>query len=189
MVFIDGVIHHPCMSERQSWDQYFIEEAARVASRSKDPSKQVGAIIVRGKEELARGYNGFPEGIEDSEERLCDPTFKSLVILHAEENALWRARREDLSDCTLYVSPYMPCAHCASQIIRSGIRRVVSDMGDFSAKWAYNFEVSKAIFDEAGVVLDFVEREATLGNANAMRGDPKGEIGAMGDPGPDHAQR
>jgi dCMP deaminase len=37
------------------------------ALRSKDPSTQVGAIIVNDKKQiLASGYNGFPRGLDDN---------------------------------------------------------------------------------------------------------------------------
>ena len=170
------------MNERISWDEYFIEEAARVASRSKDPSKKVGAIIVRpDKTEASRGYNGFPAGIDDTNDRLNDPRFKNLVILHAEENSLWFARREDLTGYTLYVTPYMPCAHCAAQIIRAGIKRVVTDMGEFSEKWRENFEITKTIFAEAGVELAFVG-EKPVANEHKPKSLWKSDVPYNGEP-------
>jgi deoxycytidylate deaminase len=43
------------------WDDYFMCLAFLSAQRSKDPSKQVGAVIVGpNKVVLGIGYNGFP---------------------------------------------------------------------------------------------------------------------------------
>ena len=53
------------------WDTRFMRLAREIADWSKDPSSKIRAIIVNDKRRiLATGYNGFPEGIEDTEERL-----------------------------------------------------------------------------------------------------------------------
>ena len=51
--------------QENKWDQRFIRVAREVSSWSKDPSKQIGAVIVKDKRILATGYNGFPKGIDD----------------------------------------------------------------------------------------------------------------------------
>ena len=46
-----------------SWDEYFMGLAHLSAMRSKDPSTQVGAVIVSGEHRVVSiGYNGFPNG-------------------------------------------------------------------------------------------------------------------------------
>ena len=43
-----------------NWDDYFINIANEIATRSKDPSTQVGAVIVDEKHRpVSFGYNGF----------------------------------------------------------------------------------------------------------------------------------
>ena len=42
------------------WDKRFLEMAKLVASWSKDPSTQVGAVAVRNRTVIAQGYNGLP---------------------------------------------------------------------------------------------------------------------------------
>ena len=49
------------------WDKRFLEMAKLVASWSKDPSTQVGAVAVRNRTVIAQGYNGFPRGVDDHE--------------------------------------------------------------------------------------------------------------------------
>ena len=52
------------MSELNKWDKRYLALAKEVASWSKDPSTQVGAITVGNKKEvLSQGFNGFPRGI------------------------------------------------------------------------------------------------------------------------------
>ena len=54
------------------WDNRFIDLAKLVGSWSKDPSTQVGAVIVDQKNRIVSvGYNGFPQKISDND-RLND---------------------------------------------------------------------------------------------------------------------
>ena len=71
------------------WDLRFLKLAEHISNWSKDPSTKVGCIIVGEDREIrSTGFNGFPRGIEDSEERLNDRTQKYPLICHAEENAI-----------------------------------------------------------------------------------------------------
>jgi deoxycytidylate deaminase len=50
----------------KSWKTYFIELTLQVASKSKDPSRQVGCIIVGPDKEIrSTGFNGFPRGVAE----------------------------------------------------------------------------------------------------------------------------
>lgn len=106
-------------------------ELARVyARRSKDPSTQVGAIIVGpNKEQRSGGYNGLPRGVDDSQPERWTRPDKLAWCEHAERNAIFNAARIGVScdGCTLYVSSLPPCADCARAIIQSGIVEVVHD--------------------------------------------------------------
>ena len=107
------------------WDKRFLELAKLIGSWSKDPSTQVGAVIVDENNRLVSvGYNGFPIGIEDNQ-RLFDREEKYDIIVHAEVNALMFANKS-VEGCTLYTWPFPPCSRCAGLIIQSGITRVVS---------------------------------------------------------------
>mgnify|MGYP002128816433 CR=1 FL=1 len=73
------------------WDARFIALASLVASWSKDPSTQVGAVIVdQDKRIVSTGFNGFPQGVNDAP---VDREVKLLRTIHAEDNALLFARR------------------------------------------------------------------------------------------------
>lgn len=74
------------------------------------------------------------------------------VAIHAEDNAIRQAAPgEDLSACTLYVSPLFPCAICADRIVRAGIRRVVAYCGHISPDWRASADEAERIFNQAGV--------------------------------------
>ncbi|MGA7829483.1 MAG: dCMP deaminase family protein [Terracidiphilus sp.] len=136
------------MTHTEKWDHRFMEMARLVASWSKDPSSQVGAVIARGKFVVSVGFNGFPQGIADSAERLENREIKYPTILHAEVNAVLSAR-QDIRGCTLYVTPYMPCPQCAAVIVQSGIARIVFTPSD-NERWGRP-PLSEAMFAEAGI--------------------------------------
>src|SRR3712207_92856 len=76
------------------WDGYFMVVARAVASKSKDPSTKVGALIVDPSRVIrASGFNGFPRGVLDLPERLADREKKLTMVVHAEMNAICNAAR------------------------------------------------------------------------------------------------
>lgn len=53
----------------KSWDKYYIEMAMHVATKSKDPSTQVGCVLVGYQNEIiSTGFNGFPRGVREETE-------------------------------------------------------------------------------------------------------------------------
>ena len=133
------------------WDYRFLDMARLVASWSKDPSTQVGAVIVdSGRRVVSLGYNGFPVGISD-DFRLDNRDIKYKMVVHAECNALLFAS-VSLSKCTMYTYPFMPCPRCAGMIIQAGICRVVSYKTN-TVRWAQEFEISREMFLESDVAL------------------------------------
>lgn len=114
------------MIDRQvKWDKRFLELSRHVSNWSKDPSTKVGAIITDGIKIVSMGFNGLPQSVKDSPEILNNREQKYKYIIHAETNAILTAGR-DLVDCTIYTYPFLPCPNCASVIMQSGIKRVVS---------------------------------------------------------------
>ena len=140
------------------WDDRFMELAAFIAGWSKDPSTQVGAVIANDntKRVISMGFNGFPAGVEDSEDRLLTREIKYEMVVHAEANALLFAGPE-AEGCTLYVTPLPPCARCAVLIIQAGINRVVCPTPDKTREpWATQSRISETMFREARVQLDYL---------------------------------
>ena len=140
----------------RKWDERFLDLSDRIAIWSKDPSTQVGAVIVRSNRTLVSiGSNGFPRGVEDTFERYEDRETKYQMVVHAEINAILTAT-EELNGCTLYVSPLHPCPQCAAAIIQVGIKRVVSRVNR-REDWKERLAVSQKMFEEAGVQLDVIQ--------------------------------
>ncbi len=144
------------------WDRRFLAMAALVASWSKDPSTQVGAVAVRERRILATGYNGLPKGVADLPERLEQRELKYAMVAHAEANCITHAAEAGVSlrDSSIYVWPFHPCGSCAGLLINSGIRRVVIPQLETPERWAFNFSLAATMFQEAGVELREVEVEA-----------------------------
>jgi dCMP deaminase len=138
------------------WDYRWLRLAKEVSNWSKDPSTQVGAVIADGKRLVSIGYNGFPAGIEDSNERLLNREVKLELTIHAEENALLEAKR-DLTFCTLYTYPMMPCHKCCPKIIQTGITRIISPKYA-GGRWDESFKKSRELLKEAHIQL-FIEVE------------------------------
>jgi dCMP deaminase len=137
------------------WDERFIELAKLVGSWSKDPSTQVGAVIVDGDKRIVSiGFNGFPKGVKDSQKRLVDREQKYDIIIHAEANALMFAGKS-VEGCTLYTWPFQPCSRCAGLIIQSGIKRVVSIKNNDS-RWEKNFNLAVQLFEESAIILEWI---------------------------------
>lgn len=112
------------MDKGSRWDRHFLREAVLWSRMSKDPSTQVGAILVgQDRRIVSTGYNGFPPQIKDSLHLLEDRDKKYPRIIHAEMNAILNAVRST-HGATAYVT-LPPCGdHCAKLLLGAGIVRV-----------------------------------------------------------------
>lgn len=126
---------------------------------SKDPRTKVGAVIIgENGQVLSQGYNGFPRGIKDTEERLNNREIKNKLVTHAEENALYNAllNNANIENSTIYVYGLHVCHNCAKGIIQSGIKDVVmleTKVND----WTESTTLAKEMFEESGVKFEILE--------------------------------
>ncbi|MBR5640672.1 MAG: cytidine/deoxycytidylate deaminase family protein [Firmicutes bacterium] len=148
------------MSNRPTWDEYFMEMAELARKRSTCLRRGVGAVIVKDNRVIATGYNGVPRGIRHCEETGClrqqlnVPSGKMHELcrgLHAEQNAIIQAAcmGSSIEGGTLYCTT-QPCVICTKMIINAGIKRVV-------IKEAYPDELAQEMAAEAGLVIDVME--------------------------------
>ena len=126
-----------------SWDEYFMSLAHLSAVRSKDPSTQVGAVIVDSSNRVVGlGYNGFPRGCDDEkfpwerEGEFLDT--KYAYVVHAELNAILNSKA----------------------IIQSGIKEIIYESDKY--KDLDNFKASKRMLEEAGIKLRQLDYEIDL---------------------------
>ena len=138
------------------WEERFMSLAAFVATWSKDPDHQVGAVITtKDNRVLSLGYNGPPRGTNDSELTNSAKVFRTL---HAELNAILNARH-DLEGSTIYVYPFNPCAQCAAAIIQKGITKVVCrENSRMLTTWESSQNEAASMFEEAGVKVVLIKR-------------------------------
>jgi dCMP deaminase len=143
---------------QEKWDRRYLDVAKQISSWSKDPSTRVGAVLVRNNRIVSVGYNGFPEGVDDSEERYNNRELKYELVVHAEVNAIVTAGHRAKGG-TLYVypgfgSPCM-CTGCSKVAIQSGIRRVVGLIEEIDeerlARWKSSLALAQTLCDEAGI--------------------------------------
>ena len=137
----------------KDWDDRFLKLAEHVAGWSKDPSTKCGAVITRDKRVISMGFNGFPQGVEDTDERLNNRDLKYKMVIHAEVNALMFAK-QSVEGCTIYVWPMHPCSRCATQIIQAGITRVVSiePTPALVERWGGDMRLAQEMYEEALVI-------------------------------------
>lgn len=121
--------------DRPDWDEYFLDIAKVVASRSNCIKRKVAAIIVRDRRVIATGYNGTPRGAKNCNEGGCPrcnsmarsgTSLEECLCCHGEENAITQAAYHgtSLKGATLYTT-FAPCLLCTKMIINSGIVEVV----------------------------------------------------------------
>lgn len=107
----------------QNRDLFYIKLSLEVAKASYCKRKQVGALIVKGDNVIAIGYNGTISGFHNVCE-LQDGTTRHDV-LHAESNAIAKcAKSSNSSDGATLYTTLSPCFECAKIIIQSGIKEV-----------------------------------------------------------------
>lgn len=114
--------------EAISWDECFMRMAHVIAERSKDPSTQVGAVVVdQDNVVVGVGYNGWPRGIDNDAlpwEREGDfEETKYAYVCHAEENAIYNSNAKT-KGCKIYCV-HFPCNECTKTIIQTGIKEII----------------------------------------------------------------
>jgi dCMP deaminase len=141
-------------TKRPSWDDYFLDIANLVSTRSTCLRRRVGAVLVKDKRILASGYNGAPSSIEHCSvtgcirDKLRIPSGERHELcrgLHAEQNAFLQAALHgtSLKDAILY-STTQPCIICAKMVINAGIKEIVY-RGLYPDKMAMDFLKAAAV--------------------------------------------
>ncbi len=139
------------------WHKRWLGVAREVSTWSKDPSSKIGAVIVdpSTNDIVSTGYNGFPPGMADSKDRLETRDVKLRYVVHAEANAILRARC-DVRGFDMYTYPtlMMPnnCPDCAKTIATAGIKRVFYfEEENVPQRWEELADFTKTIYAETGV--------------------------------------
>jgi dCMP deaminase len=152
-----------CKSLRK-WRKYMALSVAQ-AKFSKDPSTQVGAVLLSRRDNVefvaSTGYNGFPPGFPDTAEFWERPT-KYLYVNHAEINTILRAGISGHPTVgTTLISTTAVCGGCAPKIAGAGVSRVVVPYNSvFASMTDQDVTVRTNVFKYCGV--DYVTLPWTL---------------------------
>lgn len=145
------------MRQVPNWKDYFLNLAEAASARSKDPSTNVGCLIVDPASKAIRsvGYNGFVSGVDETPE-LWERPAKYANVCHAEANAICHAARNGISTngCHLYTTCF-PCLACAKLIIQAGILHVCVQPGRVASGYKDEFDAALALFTQAEVHIDY----------------------------------
>lgn len=140
------------MQNRVEKDQYYLNIAKSVSARSTCLRRQYGAVIVKNDEIVATGYNGAQRGETnccDADEYYRQPMsvphgeqYEKCFAVHAEQNAIISASRNEMLGATLYLYGYdcmasealkaEPCLMCRRMIKNAGIAKVINVSGEVS---------------------------------------------------------
>ena len=112
--------------KRAGWDEYFMDIARVVSSRSTCDRKFVGSVIVRDRTILSTGYNGSIRKFEH-----CDEVGHMMEndhcvrTLHAEANSIIQAARNGvrIDSASIYTTA-SPCYYCFKLIANAGLKQV-----------------------------------------------------------------
>lgn len=125
---------------------YYLDIAASVSERSTCLRRHYGCVIVKNDEIISTGYNGAPRGRKNCDdlgfcyrEQMDIPRGERYELcrsVHAEQNAIISASRNELIDADLYmvginaktgeIEPKSTsCMMCKRVVINSGIKRVI----------------------------------------------------------------
>ncbi len=151
-------------TERPLWNDYFMQIAELVSSRSTCLRRKVGAIIVRDNQILSTGYNGAPKGVPHCADvggclrsRMKVPSGERHELcrgIHAEQNAIIQAAVNGISvkGGTMYCTN-QPCSICAKMIVNAEIKTVyIAD--------SYPDKLAESMFADADVNVILMDMNA-----------------------------
>lgn len=122
-----------------------------VASRSKDPSTQVGTVLVMNNQLVSSGYNGMPAGAPETPE-VWERPLKYDLVLHSEINAVGQAAQKGAVcwGATAYVT-HFPCLGCAKALVAAGVQEVV--YSGLVKGWDDEHKKSLKLLEYAGIIV------------------------------------
>ena len=139
---------------RVKWNQYFMQIAHQVSTRSTCDRKHVGAVIVRDRTILSTGYNGSIRSLAhcNGEGHLME-NGHCVRTVHAEANAIAQAAKHgvNVNKASIYITA-SPCWTCFKLLANSGITEII--FGEFYQDERI-FEYAKL----AGIKLTHLEIE------------------------------
>ena len=149
---------HSNQQKRPSIDEYFMNIAVVVATRSTCDRLRAGAVLVRDKIILSTGYNGSPRSMDH-----CDDVGHlyedghCVHTAHGEQNAIIQAAYHGIptKGATMYTT-FSPCKICSKIIVNAGIVRVI-------ANEVYRDNTVHQFFKDAGIRFEALNHKVVKG--------------------------
>ena len=143
------------MTDRLSWEDYFMANAELISKRSTCDRAFVGAILVKDNRIIATGYNG---GVSETDN--CNEVGHKMEdghcirTVHAEMNALIQCAKEGISTkgIEIYVT-HFPCLPCTKAILQAGVKKIYY-LNDYR-----NNEYAMELIKHVGVEVEQVQLE------------------------------
>lgn len=157
-----------------NWDEYFMRHVYLAASKSKDASTHIGAVLVRENRVIGEGFNGICRGVIDAFPHRDERPEKYFWYEHGERNSIYNCAYHGIAtkDSVMYTND-VPCADCARAAIQAGIVEIVlhrqwHELG-MGEKWKENARRSLEMFEEAGIKIRYFNGE--LGLESLLNGE------------------
>ena len=118
-------------NKRVKWNEYFMQIALQVSTRSTCNRKHVGAVIVRDRTILSTGYNGSIRGLAHcNDQGHMMENGHCVRTVHAEANAIAQAAKHgvNVNNSSIYITA-SPCWTCFKLLANSGIDEII--FGEF----------------------------------------------------------
>ena len=144
---------------KDSIHRTYMSLAYRYAQKSKDPSTQVGAVLIHPEFGLVEGsYNHIPTKLQIHPKR-WERENKVHYCEHAERNVLYQAASKGIKCEGLMMYCNWPCCvDCARAIIQCGITKVVGHkkLIDLTpVRWKDSIRMGAEFLREAGVEVEY----------------------------------
>lgn len=149
------------LKDRPNWDEFYLQFADLIASRSKDRSMKIGAVLVKDNAVISMGYNGMPRSVNDDVEARHERPAKYYYFEHGERNSIYNAARVGTPTVgtTMYTQG-VPCADCSRAAIQAGVAKIVvywQADDNIASRWKESCAAGREMLEEAGVEIVFVK--------------------------------
>ena len=144
-----------------SFDVTCMKQVYLAAERSKDPRTKIGAVLVKDRNIIGTGYNGFARKVLDLPDRYNDRELKYKFVVHAEANSVLTCARlgTKTMDSVLYTNG-IPCDSCMKSIIQGGIKEIIihKQWPEMThSNWIESTRISKIMMIEANIKLRWLD--------------------------------
>lgn len=153
------------LRKRPAWDEYFLDIAKVVRTRSNCLRMSVGAVLIKQKRIIATGYNGTPSGVKNCVEGGCERCHRRdekkvresqekelCICVHAEQNALLQsAYHGTSSQGSILYSTIEPCLQCAKSLINAGVKEVIYLEDHYEP--SHQDHLGKGLLKRAGIAV------------------------------------